>query len=94
MQIPVMKIVVSIPTCKDIHILLISPTCYQLKGEKVKTNSFLSPQWGGIVVQNLPSPPPNSSLPVKVAVDMKTVMEVFLTQLRLLMDFNIQVHFT
>lgn len=60
-------------------------------GEKVKTNSFLSPQWGGIVVQNLPSPPPNSSLPVRVTVDMKTVMEVFLTQLRLLMDFNIQV---
>ncbi|XP_061171873.1 GPI transamidase component PIG-S-like [Saccostrea echinata] len=59
-------------------------------GKTVKTNSFLSPQWGGIVIQNLPSPPPNSSLPVDAEVDMKTVMEVFLTQLRLLMDFSIQ----
>ncbi|XP_062591394.1 GPI transamidase component PIG-S-like [Saccostrea cucullata] len=59
-------------------------------GKPVKTNSFLSPQWGGIVILNLPSPPPNSSLPVHAEVDMKTVMEVFLTQLRLLMDFSVQ----
>uniref|UniRef100_K1PHI6 GPI transamidase component PIG-S n=1 Tax=Magallana gigas TaxID=29159 RepID=K1PHI6_MAGGI len=83
---PMLNFIVYVPS-RDQH-----PLHIVLKnGEKVKTNSFLSPQWGGIVVQNLPSPPPNSSLPVKVAVDMKTVMEVFLTQLRLLMDFNIQV---
>ncbi|XP_048746599.2 GPI transamidase component PIG-S-like [Ostrea edulis] len=61
------------------------------KGKHVTTNSFLSPQWGGIVIQNLPSPPPNSSLPATASVDMKTVMEVFLTQLRFLMDFSIHV---
>lgn len=83
---PMLNFIVYVPS-RDQH-----PLHIVLKnGEKVKTNSFLSPQWGGIVVQNLPSPPPNSSLPVSVAVDMKTVMEVFLTQLRLLMDFNIQV---
>lgn len=83
---PMLNFIIYVPS-RDQHPLHI----VHKNGEKVKTNSFLSPQWGGIVVQNLPSPPPNSSLPVSVAVDMKAVMEVFLTQLRLLMDFNIQV---
>nr|XP_022288860.1 GPI transamidase component PIG-S-like [Crassostrea virginica] len=82
---PMLNFIVYIPS-RDQHPLQIK----HKNGENVRTNSFLSPQWGGIVIQNLPSPPPNSTLPFRASVDMKTVMEVFLTQLRLLMDFNIQ----
>ncbi|CAH1785714.1 unnamed protein product [Owenia fusiformis] len=53
-------------------------------GETSKTNAFLSPQWGGILIYNVETPQ-NVSLPAAVEVDMKPVMQVFLAQLRLIL---------
>ncbi|VTJ54442.1 Hypothetical predicted protein [Marmota monax] len=63
-----------------------SPLYIQDKdGAPVATNAFHSPRWGGIMVYNVDPKAYNSSeLPVRVEVDMVRVMEVFLSQLRLL----------
>nr|XP_006825320.1 PREDICTED: GPI transamidase component PIG-S-like [Saccoglossus kowalevskii] len=54
-------------------------------GDTVTNNAFLSPRWGGIMLYNSPRDTSgNVTLPDTVDVDMKTVMEVFLSQLRLL----------
>ncbi|MBN3287630.1 PIGS transamidase, partial [Polyodon spathula] len=55
-------------------------------GDKVPTNAFHSPRWGGIMVYNVNetyTDPPR--LPVHISIDMVRVMEVFLAQLRLLL---------
>ncbi|MGH0181139.1 UNVERIFIED_CONTAM: hypothetical protein FKN15_006307 [Acipenser sinensis] len=55
-------------------------------GDKVPTNAFHSPRWGGIMVYNVNekyTDPP--WLPVHINIDMVRVMEVFLAQLRLLL---------
>ncbi|CAG2234101.1 GPI transamidase component PIG-S-like [Mytilus edulis] len=60
----------------------------QRKGVKVESNSFLSPRWGGIFIYNVPNPGVNDTLPVPVSLDMKSVMEVFITQLKLLLNIQ------
>lgn len=57
-------------------------------GVKVESNSFLSPRWGGIFIYNVPNPGVNDTLPVPVSLDMKSVMEVFITQLKLLLNIQ------
>ncbi|KAK1157545.1 GPI transamidase component PIG-S-like [Acipenser oxyrinchus oxyrinchus] len=55
-------------------------------GDKVPTNAFHSPRWGGIMVYNVNekyTDPPR--LPVHISINMVRVMEVFLAQLRLLL---------
>jgi len=47
-------------------------------------NAFLSPRWGGMLIYNTESPE-NETLPAHRSVDMKPVMETFLSQLRLLL---------
>ena len=61
-------------------------------GKQVATNAFLSPRWGGLLIYNTPVSANGSSttLPV-VHVDIKRVMEVFLTQLRMLINIHVQV---
>ncbi|KAJ7333891.1 hypothetical protein OS493_015984 [Desmophyllum pertusum] len=55
-------------------------------GELSGSNAFLSPQWGGIMIYNLQrTVAENNTKPQKIAVDMKPVMSVFLSQLKLLL---------
>ncbi|XP_043860944.1 GPI transamidase component PIG-S [Dromiciops gliroides] len=63
-----------------------SPLYIQDKdGARVATNAFHSPRWGGIMVYNVdPGAYNTTKYPVKVNVDMLPVMEVFLSQMRLL----------
>ncbi|XP_069471438.1 GPI transamidase component PIG-S [Ambystoma mexicanum] len=54
-------------------------------GSPVVTNAFHSPRWGGIMVYNVNyTEKQERDFPVRVDIDMVKVMEVFLTQLRLL----------
>ncbi|XP_064613350.1 GPI transamidase component PIG-S-like [Liolophura sinensis] len=63
---------------------------YKEKGGRSESNSFLSPQWGGIHIYNVPSPAPGTNLPAPVDINIKRVMEVFLSQLRLLLGVQSQ----
>ncbi|KAK2187452.1 hypothetical protein NP493_165g06010 [Ridgeia piscesae] len=54
------------------------------------TDAFLSPRWGGVLVYNVATPPENATYPHKVMLDMRRVMEVFVSQLRLLLGVNPQ----
>ncbi|NWR82049.1 PIGS transamidase, partial [Centropus unirufus] len=67
-----------------------SPLYIQDKdGAPVSTNAFHSPRWGGIMIYNVEAPAsPQTSLPLRVNVDMVRVMEVFLAQLRLLFGLS------
>ena len=62
-----------------------------LTDEPSSTNAFLSPRWGGILVYNVANPPENVTYPHAVTLDMRLVMEVFVSQLRLLIGINPQV---
>ena len=85
---PCLNFVVYIPPCKaaPLHI-------YRRQGIRVKggIDAFLSPRWGGIVINN-PSPQicNNASLPEpKVySPDAVSIMGVFLAQMRLLMGIT------
>ncbi|XP_072909104.1 GPI transamidase component PIG-S [Hemitrygon akajei] len=58
-------------------------------GSPVESNAFHSPRWGGILIYNVDQQQVNKTLlPVSVKVDMARVMEVFLSQLRLLMGIQ------
>ncbi|XP_069767652.1 GPI transamidase component PIG-S isoform X3 [Narcine bancroftii] len=58
-------------------------------GSLVESNAFHSSRWGGIMIYNVDHQQSNETLlPVSVQVDMVRVMEVFLTQLRLLMGIQ------
>ncbi|NWH67914.1 PIGS transamidase, partial [Geococcyx californianus] len=67
-----------------------SPLYIQDRDEApVSTNAFHSPRWGGIMIYNVEAPAsPQTSLPLRVNVDMVRVMEVFLAQLRLLFGLS------
>lgn len=59
------------------------------EGEQSKSNAFLSPQWGGILIYNLQrTASTNASIPQRIAVDMKPVMNIFLSQLKHLVGFT------
>lgn len=58
---------------------------YDEKGAYLDTNAFLSPRWGGFLIYNLPPLKENATLPRRIDIDMKKVMEVFLSQLRSLL---------
>ena len=55
---------------------------------KVDSNSFLRPRRAGIYIYNIPNPRQNDTLPVSVSLNMKSVMEVFIAQLRLLLNLQ------
>ncbi|OWF35994.1 GPI transamidase component PIG-S-like [Mizuhopecten yessoensis] len=82
---PALNFLVYVPS-RDQHPIYIVDS----KGVEVQSNSFLSPQWGGIYIQNAPSPSENDTLPVTMELDMRRVMEVFISQLRLLLNFQSQ----
>ncbi|XP_067128042.1 GPI transamidase component PIG-S [Centruroides vittatus] len=58
---------------------------YDEKGSQVDTNAFLSPRWGGFLIYNVPPLKENATLPRRIDIDMKKVMEVFISQLQLLL---------
>ncbi|ELU07676.1 hypothetical protein CAPTEDRAFT_220035 [Capitella teleta] len=60
---------------------------YNQNGEKVASNAFLSPRWGGFLVHNV-RVEENASLPVDVQIDERPVMQVFAAQLRLLLGVS------
>ncbi|KAL8570340.1 hypothetical protein ACOMHN_035758 [Nucella lapillus] len=58
-------------------------------GRPVSSNAFLSPRWGGILIYNTDVMANKTHLPT-VQIEIKRVMEVFLTQLRLLLNIHVQ----
>nr|KAG5714377.1 hypothetical protein BaRGS_018594 [Batillaria attramentaria] len=82
---PTLNFVVYVPTRDN------SPLYIQdQNGERLSSNAFLSPRWGGIMIYNV-EVPKDAPLPAPVEIDTKTMMEVFLTQLRLLLNIHVQV---
>ena len=61
------------------------------EGQRAEVDAFLSPRWGGLMIYNVAGPTENATLPDPVLLDMKRVMETFLSQLRLLIGINKQV---
>uniref|UniRef100_A0A8C5MUZ8 Phosphatidylinositol glycan anchor biosynthesis class S n=1 Tax=Leptobrachium leishanense TaxID=445787 RepID=A0A8C5MUZ8_9ANUR len=58
-------------------------------GKRVPTNAFHSPRWGGIMVYNVDyNGQEDQEFPIHIDINMVQVMEVFLTQLRLLMGIS------
>ncbi|XP_020619442.1 GPI transamidase component PIG-S-like isoform X2 [Orbicella faveolata] len=58
-------------------------------GERSSSNAFLSPQWGGIMIYNVERTAiENNTKPQQIAVDMKSVMNIFLSQLKLLLGWK------
>ncbi|XP_071848584.1 GPI transamidase component PIG-S-like isoform X1 [Apostichopus japonicus] len=91
---PTLNFLVFIPSIKYRPLYI-----HDKEDQIVSTNAFFSPRWGGVQVQN-PAPPEeeNSTLPSEYQVDMKSAMEVYLSQLRLLIGVpnqksNEDVHF-
>ena len=76
---PNLNFIVFIPTRDQSPLHMVSSS-----GANVPNNAFLSPRWGGIQVYNV-AVPENSSLPYVVDVDMRSVMETVVSQLRLLL---------
>ncbi|XP_061818885.1 GPI transamidase component PIG-S isoform X2 [Nerophis lumbriciformis] len=74
---PVLNFLLYVPDAQHspLHIL-------DRKKNKVASNAFHSPRWGGIMVYNVDS---KTTLPVDVDINMANVMGVFLAQLRLLL---------
>ncbi|CAL1533662.1 unnamed protein product [Lymnaea stagnalis] len=62
------------------------------KGERVPSNSFISPRWGGILIYNIEGEGANVSTPQTgpISLDMHKIMEVFVTQTRLLLNIHHQ----
>ena len=59
-------------------------------GDQVPTNAFLSPRWGGVMVYNVEDPANDTVLPAEIHINMQSAMEVFLSQLRLLIGVPAQ----
>ncbi|KAH7959562.1 hypothetical protein HPB49_011884 [Dermacentor silvarum] len=58
---------------------------YDDQGNQLETNAFLSPKWGGVLFYNVAKfPGPGDTLPQPVEIDMRSVFQVFLAQLSLL----------
>ncbi|KAH3789016.1 GPI transamidase component PIG-S-like isoform X2 [Dreissena polymorpha] len=61
---------------------------HDAQGTKLESNAFFSPQWGGVYIYNVAPPSPDTEGPVQHTLDMSRIMEVFVTELRLLLNFN------
>ncbi|KAI8792513.1 GPI transamidase component PIG-S [Biomphalaria glabrata] len=59
-------------------------------GVPIASNAFLSPRWGGIMIYNIDTVNSSSHQSSPVDVDIHRVMEVFVTQLRLLLNIHPQ----
>lgn len=62
---------------------------YDDQGNQLETNSFLSPKWGGVLFYNVAKfPGPGDPLPQPIEIDMRSVFQVFLAQLSLLVGLS------
>jgi phosphatidylinositol glycan class S len=61
------------------------------KGENLPTNAVFSPRWGGLIIQNIPNPSNGTKLPALVNMDMKGILGVCISQLRLLLGIETSV---
>lgn len=63
-----------------------------LSDKPLPSNAFISPQWGGVMMYNVDaSSTGKNDTTADVFLDMHKVMEVFVSQLRLLLDIQPQV---
>ena len=81
-QLPDVNFVIYIPKREEYPLYIKS-----LDGSYSKSNAFLSPQWGGVVVYNPKeaNSTKGESEMVEAMLDMESVMPVFLVQLRALL---------
>ncbi|KAH9515259.1 hypothetical protein Btru_014016 [Bulinus truncatus] len=79
---PGLNFIVCIPTRDRSPLYIVNST-----GSPIVTNAFLSPRWGGIMTYNVDL---QTSQTDPVDMDMHKVMEVFITQLRLLLNIQPQ----
>lgn len=77
---PTLNFVIYIPTVSQVPLHI-----YQDDGVKVSSNSFLSPRWGGLIIQNPKEVDINEK--IKMTIDMKNVMSLFISQMKLLIGF-------
>ncbi|XP_068600995.1 GPI transamidase component PIG-S [Brachionichthys hirsutus] len=78
---PVMNFLLYVPDAhhSPLHI-------HDYKKQKVPSNAFHSPRWGGIMIYNVNDfYGPEAAFPVDISINMAKVMGVFLAQLRLLL---------
>lgn len=66
---------------------------YDEQGNQLETNAFLSPKWGGVLFYNVAEfPKAGTALPAPVEIEMRSVFEVFLAQLGLLVGLPDRSH--
>ncbi|ESO07937.1 hypothetical protein HELRODRAFT_75695, partial [Helobdella robusta] len=84
---PILNFVVYIPTRQQ------SPLNVFDQSGKSRTNSFLVPRWGGIIIKNVETPPPpaiNKTLefPFDYEIQLKELFSVVVPQLKVLLGFK------
>ncbi|CAG5134746.1 unnamed protein product, partial [Candidula unifasciata] len=85
---PALNFIVGIPTQDRSPLYILDSN-----GEKLPSNAFLSPRWGGILIYNAEQDNATiSSSPAQsIQVNMHRVMEVFVSQIRLLLNIHAQM---
>ncbi|XP_074654533.1 GPI-anchor transamidase component PIGS-like [Tubulanus polymorphus] len=61
---------------------------YTAQGKPASTNAFLSPRWGGVVIENVPNPKNRTQLPSRETLNMQPIMGKFIEQLRQLIGIQ------
>lgn len=84
----VLQFVVYVPSADECPLLLRLPS-----GDISKTNGFISPMWGGVVVWNPPNCSMNTQMPrhkrnIIPSKEMEKILQTFIGQLRLLFGFK------
>ncbi|KAG0712936.1 GPI transamidase component PIG-S [Chionoecetes opilio] len=77
---PSLHFVVYIPREKQLPLHI-----HAADGSPLPSNSFLVPRWGGVMIHNVPLPPPNATLPHPVTLDSHWIMSTVLTHLHRLL---------
>ncbi|BFY97511.1 hypothetical protein BsWGS_00551 [Bradybaena similaris] len=85
---PTLNFIVCIPTQDRSPLYILDSN-----GKQLPSNAFLSPRWGGILIYNTEQKDANvsTSLAQSVQIDMHRVMEVFVSQVRLLLNIHAQM---
>ncbi|XP_025096224.1 GPI transamidase component PIG-S-like [Pomacea canaliculata] len=83
---PTLNFVVYIPTRDNSPLFILDENEIP-----VTSNAFLSPRWGGVMIYNV-DVPSSAKLPYPLELDMHRLMEVFLTQIRLLLNIEVQTN--
>lgn len=84
---PNINFVVYVPTLDQSPLII-----YDDSGQASSTNAFLSPRWGGLLVYNVNVTAEDVAVRQQQTVDMRHVLSVFTSQLRLLLGMHSVVH--